>query len=95
MKLPNSEGRPETWGIYRNNEFQRRLVIKPEASVREGLDSGSAIPRFDARLENGIYVNPFTGEVGNYRQVSHIPLENPYLKLENKLFFSSNQGGLQ
>ena len=47
---PNLQGAPEKWGIHQNGKFEWRIVIKPEASARPGLQQGSNIPRFDARL---------------------------------------------
>ncbi len=75
QRLPNSQGGPEIWGITKLGKFEFRLKIKPESSLRTGLDSGSQIPRFDARLSEGAYVNPFTGEVGNSKIGTHNPLE--------------------
>jgi len=81
-KQPNFQGAPEKWGVYQNDKFEWRLVIKPEASARPGLQTGSNIPRFDARLltdtSGQSYINPFTGEVGNWQVGTHLPLEfNP------------------
>ena len=56
--------------------------MKPEQSLRSGLDVGSKIPRFDARLsvdKKGLtYINPFTGEIGGGEVGRHIPLEFLY-----------------
>ncbi len=81
-KLPNSSGAPETWGNFNQakNKFDWHLKIKPEASFREGLQADSNIPRASARLEEGIYTNPFTGEVGGIKIGGHIPLETLYYK---------------
>jgi len=81
--LPNPTGAPERWGIYNaNGKFEWRLRIKSEASTRIGLESGSHVPRFDARvltdLDGKSYINPFSGEVGNSRIGTHLPLENVY-----------------
>ncbi len=81
VKQPNPLGKPEKWGTHVNGTFHWNLAIKPEASFRGGLQAGSNIPRFDARLwlggNNYIYLNPFTGEMGSYATCSHIPLELP------------------
>ncbi len=82
-RLPNPTGAPERWGIYNaNGKFEWRLRIKSEASTRIGLESGSHVPRFDARvltdLDGKSYINPFSGEVGNSRIGTHLPLENVY-----------------
>ena len=78
-RLPNSNGGPEKWGSYVNDVFEWNLRIKPEPSIRPGLQSGSAIPRFDARIKNGSmfeYLNPFTGIRGGDKSFgTHIPLE--------------------
>jgi hypothetical protein len=74
-KLPNPQGRPEIWGVNTAERFEFRLKIKAESSLRSGLDPGSGIPRFDARLSEGAYINPFTGEIGNSKIGTHIPLE--------------------
>lgn len=42
--------------------------------MRSGLEAGSSVPRFDARLEPGNYVNPFTGQTGGKIIGTHIPL---------------------
>ncbi|WP_195155566.1 RHS repeat-associated core domain-containing protein, partial [Candidatus Protochlamydia phocaeensis] len=78
-RFPN-DGRPEKWGIYIDDKFEWRLLIKPEASSRAGLELGSQIPRFDARLEKGgnYYINPFTGQIGGEEIGTHIPLDFPY-----------------
>lgn len=39
---------------------------------------GSNIPRFDARIAKGRYINPFTGEIGGANIGTHLPLEYPY-----------------
>ena len=81
-KQPNFLGAPEKWGIYQNNTFQWRLVIKPEGSTRPGLGSGSSVPRFDARFltdkAGQSYINPFTGETGNWQIGTHLPLDFNY-----------------
>lgn len=71
---------PEVWGV-RNTDgsFSWRLKLKPEASTRPGLEAGSKVPRFDARLGPGEYVNPFTGEVGGRAAGTHIPLEYQWI----------------
>ena len=65
--------------FYRYGKFEWRLVIKPEASTRPGLQTGSNIPRFDARLltdkAGQSYINPFAGEIGNWKVGTHLPLE--------------------
>ncbi len=73
-KLPNPQGVPEKWGVYANEKFQWNLIIKPEASFRPNLEAGSQLPRFDARLSKGNYVNPFTGERGGVQLGTHLPL---------------------
>jgi hypothetical protein len=81
-KMPNSQGGPEKWGMYQNGNFEWRIVIKPEASMRPGLESGSQVPRFDARLMTDVtgksYTNPFTRDIGNWQIGTHIPLEHKY-----------------
>ena len=81
-KLPNSQGRPEQWGIYKGEEFKWRLKIKPEPSFRPKLDEKSGIPRFDVRLGPGgnQFINPFTGENGDLNIGKHLLLENEWLK---------------
>jgi RHS repeat-associated protein len=79
-KLPNSQGAPETWGSFNasTNKQQWNLKIKPEASLREGLDINSNVPRAAARYKEGIYVNPFTNESGGGSVGKHISLETLY-----------------
>lgn len=88
-KLANPEGGPEKWGIYEQGEFRTRLIIKPEGSTRPGLQPASGKPRFDAKVAEGVYINPFTGQTGSYKQYSHIPLDDPRsaceMGLHNKL----------
>ena len=72
----NSNDGPEIWGVYdKNGNFSWRLKIKPESSTREGLGKGSNKPRFDARIEEGKYYNPLTGELGGRNIGTHINLE--------------------
>ncbi len=79
-KESNPLGKPERWGIYEGDKFSWKLRIKPEPSSRLGLDPGSNIPRFDARLETGKqnYINPFSGQVGGAEIGTHLPLEFNY-----------------
>ena len=70
---------PETWGISgKDGSFSWRLKIKPEAGTRPGLGGGSRQPRFDARTESGVYVNPFTGKTGGREIGTHLPLEQEW-----------------
>ncbi|WP_239079269.1 RHS repeat-associated core domain-containing protein [Streptomyces sp. SID7909] len=76
-------GGPETWGVtVPGGKFEWRLKIKRDASVNEGLQADSYVPRFDARLRHDptgqSYINPFTGEVGNKSVGTHIPLDGDY-----------------
>lgn len=70
---------PEVWGIIGSNRQETWLLkIKPEGSSRQGkLDPESNVGRFDARRAPGIYVNPFSGEVGKLAG-THIPLDTSY-----------------
>ncbi|MDP1978695.1 RHS repeat domain-containing protein, partial [Undibacterium sp.] len=76
-KLPNPNGAPEKWGVYDNGKFEWHLVIKSEASLRPGLEPGSMLPRFDARLRKGGngYINPISGKIGSEKVGTHIPLD--------------------
>jgi hypothetical protein len=47
--------------------------------MRPGLQPGSNVPRFDARLEPGRYINPFTGGVGGKGVGTHLPLESQWI----------------
>ncbi|MFF2879155.1 DNRLRE domain-containing protein [Gottfriedia sp. NPDC057991] len=69
-----TDGGVEMWGVKKHGEFKWRLKLKPEASNRPGLQEGSNKPRFDARLKEGVYVNPFTGHVGGKSVGTHLPL---------------------
>ncbi len=74
VKKPRNDG-PEVWGLQQNDIFSWRLKIKPEVSTRQGLESSSQKPRFDARLnDKGIYINPFTGQTGNRSVGTHLEL---------------------
>lgn len=71
---------PEVWGVRNADDtFSWRLKIKPEASTRPGLESGSQMPRFDARLGPSEYVNPFTGATGGRGIGTHLPLERQWI----------------
>ena len=73
-------GKPERWGLYNGKEFTWHLRIKPEKSLREGLQAGSQQARFDARLNkemNG-FLNPFTGKTGNKDLGTHLSLESEW-----------------
>jgi hypothetical protein len=73
VKKPNPGGGPEVWGVKKpGGGFEWRLKIKPEASPRV---PGSNMPRFDARVGAGEYINPFTGQTGGKAVGTHIPLE--------------------
>ncbi|CDR35009.1 hypothetical protein [Criblamydia sequanensis] len=74
-RFPN-DGGPEKWGNLETRTWH--VIIKPEASFRPGLQSGSNIPRFDARINHGQYINPFTGKVGGKEVGTHLPLEIRY-----------------
>ncbi len=78
-KLPNPQGAPEKWGVYNNSKFEWRIKIKSEPSLNSGLNDGSYLPRFDARLRTDVagrsYINPFSGQVGDWRVGTHLPLE--------------------
>lgn len=74
----SNKGGPEKWGSIQNGNFQWNLLIKPEGSFRQGLEAGSRIPRFDARLEPGRYINPFSGQTGKKEIGTHIPLDMIY-----------------
>ncbi len=78
QKVTNSQGGPEIWGETIKGAFEWKLKIKPISSFREGLQSGSNLPRFDARLSRGNYINPFTSNMGARDIGTHIPLENIY-----------------
>ncbi len=78
IKQPNSLGRPEKWGTVIEGEFIWNLKIKPMSSMRSGLEAGSNIPRFDAKLGDKLYINPFTSQVGNKQIGTHLPLEHYY-----------------
>ncbi len=77
-RLPNPTGAPEKWGTYTNGEFKWNLILKPERSMREGLASGSNIPRFDAKIADGKYTNPFNGQIGGKDVGTHLPFEKIY-----------------
>ena len=74
VKGPNTSG-PQVWGVYDDaGNFSWRLKIKPQGSTRTGLEAGSQVPRFDARLGPGYYINPLTGQNGGRAVGTHIPL---------------------
>ncbi len=78
-KLPNPLGKPETWRSQNiAGEKVSNLVIKPSGSFRSNIQTGSGVPRFDAKLDNGIFINPFTGQTGGRSVGTHIPLEHKY-----------------
>jgi hypothetical protein len=72
---PNILGGPEEWGVYVDGKFKWRIKIKPEASLREGLERGSQIPRASVRLGDDNYLNPFTNEKCTAKVAGHLPLE--------------------
>jgi len=74
VKGPNTGG-PQVWGVFDDaGNFSWRLKIKAQGSTRSGLGAGSQVPRFDARLGPGKYVNPFTGQTGGKAVGTHLPL---------------------
>jgi len=71
-----TEGGVEIWGVTKGNGLLSwRVKIKEQPSMRQGLGSGSKIPRFDVRIDEGRYYNPFTGETGGKSVGTHIPLK--------------------
>ena len=67
----NTTSNIERWDDPRNGEW--RLKIKREGSIRPGLQPESRVPRADARIGKGAYINPLTGQMG--KDVgTHIPL---------------------
>jgi hypothetical protein len=71
---------PETWGVTNaDGSFEWRLKIKLEPAANQGLQADSYVPRADARLMQDpagqSYINPFTGQVGNKKVGTHIPLD--------------------
>ncbi|MFF3371684.1 RHS repeat-associated core domain-containing protein [Streptomyces sp. NPDC002680] len=83
----------ESWG-YTNADgnFVWMLKVKFQASTTPGLQAGSGQARVTARLDlNGTYTNPFTAQTGGKNSpllgsadpnanLSHIPLEEPWVK---------------
>jgi len=70
---------PETWGIVKpDGNFSYRLKIKPIPATRPGIQSGSKKARFDARLAEQKYVNPFTGKLLTKKQGKQQALEKSY-----------------
>jgi hypothetical protein len=68
----NKPSNIERWDDLLTGEW--RLKIKREGSVRPGLLASSRVPRADARIGPGQYLNPLTGEIGK-KAGTHIPLE--------------------
>lgn len=63
QKKPKTNTSPEIWGVYDEfGNFSWRLKIKPKGAARNNLHSNSQVPRFDARLNEGNYINPLTGD---------------------------------
>lgn len=79
-KVPNAQDAPEKWGVYNNDKFEWRLMIKSEASRNEGLANNSYLPRFDARLDKSgdRYINPFSGKTGDKEVGRHLLLDREY-----------------
>ena len=76
MRKPG--GGPETYGVTNEDgNFEWRLKLKVEGSLRPGLEAASQVPRFDARLGTGggKYINPLTGDVGGPDVGTHVPLD--------------------
>lgn len=77
----NLTGGPEVWGKTIDGEFAWFVKIKPEGSMRNGLEAGSQVPRASVRVDlEGTFINPFTGEVGKKSIGDHIPLEFDWTK---------------
>jgi len=68
----NTTSSIERWDDPHTGEW--RLKIKREGSTRPGLQPGSRVPRADARIGKGAYINPLTGQTGK-NAGTHIPLE--------------------
>ena len=69
--IRNTTSSIERWDDPHTDEW--RLKIKREGSARPGLQPGSRVPRADARLGKGAYINPLTGQTGK-NAGTHIPL---------------------
>ena len=70
------KGYVETWKGAAN-QFER-LKIKHAAGKSAGLESGSSRPRFEYRIGQGSFWDPFTGATGPRGTLSHIPLQAPF-----------------
>lgn len=68
-------GNVETWGKSASNALER-LKIKPEVA-KNATGPGSQYPRFEYRIGQGTFWDPFTGATGPKGALSHIPLEPP------------------
>lgn len=73
LRMQSNSG-PEIWKEGKDIA-EWRLKIKAMPSHRQGLDFGSHVPRFDARFEKKVYVNPFSGQIGNGKIGRHVPLK--------------------
>ncbi len=63
----------ETWKGGANK--YERLVIKDAGATSKGVEASSRVPRFEYRIDEGLFTDPFTGEIGPAGMLSHIPLE--------------------
>lgn len=100
VKFPEYKGYTEEWGIYnKKNQFEWRLAIKTQPGISPGLEMGSKLPRFDARIQKisignqdrSLYINPFTNEIGIGRNIgTHINLETlePMFQQKSEMTFS-------
>ncbi len=77
-RMPNPEGKPETWGEFIGNEYTWRVRIKPIPSTRHDIHPGSKIPRFDARLNDQKFIQPFSSKIVGRKEGTHLPLEHSY-----------------
>jgi len=78
-KVRNPQGRPEKWvSCGQDGKECTNLMIKPRGSFRGILHVESGMPRFDARLKLGVFVNPFKNTRGGAPIGTHIPLEKKY-----------------
>jgi hypothetical protein len=68
----NTASSIERWDDLHTGEW--RVKVKREGSTRSGLPPGSRVPRADARIDKGAYINPLTGQTGK-NAGTHIPLE--------------------
>jgi hypothetical protein len=72
-ELLRNENGIEVWGEEGIVDGWRLKIKEPSLTI--GIDSGSQIWRYSARIEPGVYYDPVTGNLGTRSELGHLELD--------------------